>query len=67
MCLLPTDSKFQGQAGVFSAITIPAATLLSPDWSLPYETVTEMTQNYLLLEQAQVSLAAEVSQDEARS
>lgn len=57
------DGRFQGQAGVLSAVTIPTATLLGPDWSLPHETVTEMTQNYLLLEQAQCGLAAEVSQD----
>lgn len=48
---------------MFSAITIPTATLLGPDWSSPDKTVTEMTQNYLLLEQTQAGLAAEVSQD----
>lgn len=48
---------------MFSAITIPTATLLGQDWSLPHKTVTEMTQNYLLLERAQAGLAAEVSQD----
>lgn len=62
--MLSTDSKFQGQAGVFSAITIPTATPLGPDWSLLHKNVTATTQNFLLLEQAQAGSAVEVSQND---